>query len=349
MAEDYHDKTEEPTPKKLADARLKGYAAKSQDLITSVHLIISILVFFFFANFMFNNLAKVNILVLKNLNMNFVDLNLLKIILNAGLVQILHLLLPLFSMVVAISFIMNLLQTGVILSSYPLTPKWSKLNVFNPTNYQHNFGSPAFVRLSFGILRLQIVLILTWLITSQQAFYIFNLGKGTAKDMLAFIKKESILVSLGIGVGYLFVGIGDLFYQKWTFNRKMRMSKREIKDELKQVEGDVNVKIKIRSSMRAKAQANAINLLPQANVLIADGSMYVVALAYKQNKTPLPLCLCKGVKARALVIRELAMFYSIPIVENPSVARKLFREVESGSYITPDLFQDVAAIFAQLE
>lgn len=349
MAEDFHDKTEEPTPKKLADARMKGYAAKSQDLITSIHFILCILVFFFFGSFMFNKIASIDATLLRNLNFNFTDLNILKMIVNIGLLQILYLALPLFSMVMVVSFAMNLLQTGFIFSTYPLIPKWNKLNIFNPSNYEHNFGSPAFVRLCFGLLRLQIVLILSWVITSQQAFHIFSLGKGTAEDMLVFIRQEAILVSLGIAVGYLFIGIGDFFYQKWIFNRKMRMSKREIKDELKQVEGDVNVKIKIRSSMRAKAQANAINQLPQADLLIADGSMYVVALAYKKNKMPVPMCLCKGARSRAEVIKQLAMRYSIPIIENSILTRKLFREIESGSYITPDLYQDVAAAFSKLD
>jgi flagellar biosynthesis protein FlhB len=349
MAEDFHDKTEEPTPKKLADARTKGYVAKSQDLITSLHLIMCILVFFFFAGFMFRKIAALNAAVFLNLNFNFADLNILKSMVNAGLLEMLHTLLPLFVVVIVISFVMNILQTGFIFSSYPLTPKWNKLNIFNTNNYEHNFGSPAIVRLGFGITRLQIVLLLSWLVPSQEAFHIFSLGKGTAQDMLVYIKKIAILVSLGIAVGYLFIAVGDFFYQKWAFNRKMRMSKREVKDELKQTEGDVNIKIKIRSSMRAKAQANAINQLPKADLLITDGSIYAVALAYKHNKMPVPLCLCKGAQSRAAVIKELALGYSIPILDNPSLARKLFREVDSGSYITPEFYKDVASALAQVE
>lgn len=349
MAEDYHDKTEEPTPKRLADAHKKGYAAKSQDLITSLHLIVCILVFFFLANFMFYKLASFLTIIFRNLNFNYVDLDLVKLFMNIGLLQILYLLLPLFAVVFIISLAMNLLQTGFIFSGYPLIPKWNKLNIFNTSNYEHNFGSPAFVKLCFGLVRLQIVLLLCWLITSQEAFHIFSLGKGTVKELVDFIQKEGVLVSLGIAVGYLFVAIGDFFYQKWAFNRKMRMSKREVKDELKQMEGDVNIKLKIRSSMRAKAQANAINQLPHADLLITDGVLHAVALAYQPDKMPIPFCLLKGSKGRAEALKDLAHRYAIPIIENPPLARKLFREIESGSYITPDFYSEVATAFALMD
>lgn len=343
MPEDFHEKTEEPTPKKLADARTKGYVAKSQDLITSIHLILCILVFFFFSGFMFNQLAAISRLIFLNLNFNFTDMVIVETAARLGLAQIAYILLPLFSIVVIVGVSMNILQTGFILSSYPIVPKWSKINIFNPSNYEHNFGAPAFVRLGLGFVRLQIVLAFCLLITGQEAFHIFNLGKGTVDHLITFIKDESVLVSMGIAVGYLFVSIADFFYQKWFFHRKMRMSKREVKDELKQVEGDINVKYKIRSTMRARAQANAINQVNQANILIADGSMYAVALKYKKGVTPVPVCLCKGVHSRAVVIRDLAMRYAIPIIENPTLARKLFREIESGCYITANFYQEVAA------
>lgn len=347
MAEDFHDKTEEPTPKKLAEARKKGYVAKSQDLTISVHLIICILIFFFFSHYMFGRLSSMNAMILNNLNYPFASIPVLSSFLNQGLYEIFLILLPLLFGALFISIIMNLLQTGAIFSTHPLMPKWSKLNIFNPTNYEHTFGGPALVKIAFGLLRLQIVMILSWIIITQKAFHIFNMGKGNARDLLAFIQEEAILVGIAIAVGYFFVGILDLFYQKWHFNRKMRMSKREVKDEMKQVEGDLNMKQKVRSTMRSLAQANAINQLPYADILITDNNRYAIALAYKPQKMSAPLCLCKGARRKAAIIRELAEQYGIPVVEDTRLARKLFREIDSGSYVTSEFYPDVASSLAK--
>jgi flagellar biosynthesis protein FlhB len=342
MSEDYHEKTEEPTPKKLAEAREKGNVAKSQDLITSMHFIIALIVFFFFTGFMFRGLSTMNVSILDHLNFQYAEISLVSAFLNEGLFKIFYMLLPLFISLLLITILMNVLQTGVIFSFYSLKPKWNKLNMFHSGNYEHNFGIPAFVRLFFGVIRLQIVVFLSLIITGQDAFYVFNLGKGTVWDLIRFIKKESLLVALGIVIGYLMLSVIDFCYQKWLYNRKMRMSRREVKDEIKQMEGDINVKNKIRLSMQDVAKIHVAEPTSQADLLITNGSVCMVAIAYKPNKHLAPTCLYKAVGKKAAALIEIAKQYGIPIVDNPLLANRIFNEIHAGHPLTPDFYQEVA-------
>lgn len=349
MAEDFHEKTEEPTPKKLADARKKGFVAKSNDMTIAFMLMGTMIVFFFFAPYMVRNIAKLSVLVFKNINYDFVDIKVISYFLNGALEELFWIFLPLLAGVIFMGIVLNLLQSGLIFTAYPMKPKWKKLNVFDPYNYQRNFGIPALVRLLFGLVRLNIVMALSWIIISHDAFVIFNMGKGTPRDIAEFIYDKSIVVGLAVALGYIVIGILDFLYQKWRFLRQMRMSRREVKDELKQIEGDLTVKNKIREMMQTFAGHSLAAGVPKADVIISDADNYVVALLYRQGKMKAPICLCKGTRKRGKVILDLARKYQVPVVQRPLLAKSLFRDIDSGDYVTPQYYRDLANILSQLE
>jgi flagellar biosynthesis protein FlhB len=186
------------------------------------------------------------------------------------------------------------------------------------------------------------VLFLCVVVVGQNAFQVFSLGKVPIHSMVAFIKRECILVGFSIAIAYLAVAICDYFYQKWLFNRKMRMSKREVKDEIKQVEGDQNIKNKIRAVMKAMLRANAINDISTADILIMDGTQLAVAISYKQMGLSAPFCVGKGATQKALIMLEIAKAHVIPIIENPSLAQKLYKDVDVGTFIKPDYYPEIA-------
>jgi flagellar biosynthesis protein FlhB len=339
MSEDYHDKTEDPTPKRLAEARKKGYVAKSQDIIVSFHLLMCMIVFFFFVDRMFQEIAAININIFENLNFQYTDLHLMTSIVRNGLIQLFFILLPIIAGGFLITLIFNIIQTGAIFSFYPLMPKWSKLNMFNPNNYERILGFPAIIKLGFGIFRLQLVLILCVGVTGQNAFQVFSLGKVAIHEMVAFIKRESLLVGFSIALSYLAVAFCDFFYQKWTFNRKMRMSKREVKDEIKQMEGDQNIKIKMRTVMMEGVQKHALNDLSAADVYIVDGTQFVVAINYKLRS--IPFCVDKGSSRKGQVMLEIAKAIAIPVIEKPGLAQKLYTDTQVKTYIKAEYYEDI--------
>jgi len=142
-----------------------------------------------------------------------------------------------------------------------------------------------------------------------------------------------------LSISYLAVAICDYFYQKWLFNRKMRMSKREVKDEFKQGEGDPNVKNKIRSSMLESAQLHILNDISSADLIIVDGVRSVIAINYKSHDKP--YCLDKGTSRKGHIMLEIAKAKSIPVIDNPALAQKLYRDTEINSFIKEAYYQDI--------
>lgn len=345
MSEDYHDKTEEPTPKRLAEARKKGYAAKSQDLIVSFHLIMCVVIFYLFADGIFGVLADVSVNIWNHLNFQYADLSFLSSLLDDGLVRLLYILLPIIAGGLLIAISLNILQTGGLFSFYPLIPKWSNLNLFNPSNYERILGLQAFVKLGFSLVRLQLVLILCVFVVGQNAFQVFSLGKVSLPEMLAFIKRECLLVAFSLAISYLGVAVCDFFYQKWSFTRKMRMSKREVKDEFKQGEGDPTVKSKIRNFMLDSADQHVIQDLSSADLIIFDGVREVIAINYKLYAKP--YCLDKGTSRKGLIMLERAKAISVPIISNPDLAHRLYRDTEIRSFIKSEYYQELVASLAE--
>jgi flagellar biosynthetic protein FlhB len=349
MSEDFHEKTEEPTQKKLADARKKGFAARSQDLTISVLLVFTTGLLYFSSGYMYVRLERILLNIFQNLNYPFDSHAVVSAWFQTILFDMFWILFPAFVGVFAVGVLINVVQTGFIFSFYPLMPQLKRVNPFHPPNYEKNFGSAAFVRLGFGLIRINLVVILSYVILGVDAFHVFSMVKGSPKDILLFIHREATLVAMGIALSYLAVGVIDLVYQRWRFTREMRMTRREVKDEIKQLEGDINVKSKIRSMMRTYAENNIQQVLPFADVIIAEGNDYVLALFYDPLKLKAPICLCKGSRNRGQRIRYEARKYEIPIVENAELARGLYREVAETALIPKSYYSRIAAILARVQ
>lgn len=346
--EDFHDKTEEPTPKRLADARKKGYVAKSNDLAISLLLLTTMLVFLFLGASMYDDLEELVVTILTNLNNQDFSLERISLGMSYGIKQLLWLFLPLFSSILFFGILFQALQTRFMISSFPLKPKWNKINIFNPENYRKNFGAPALVKMGFSLIRLNLVLIVSWSVTALYAREVFSIGKDTAPAIAILVGYVSIWVGIGCALSYIGVGIFDYLYQRWYFNRQMRMSRREIKDELKQTEGDLLVKNRIKSEMRSFSEVNYAELLEHADILITERARYVVALAYDFSRMGAPICLIKGAGKRGALMRSIAEKRGVPVVENPQLAQSLFQTLSVGDQIPPQYFNQVAETLAKI-
>ncbi len=349
MTEDFHDKTEEPTPKKLADAKKKGFVAKSNDLTIALMLLGSMALFFFFSSFMFGGLEQLTIAILKGINTPFDEIELISLYLNQGLYTLLVTFSPLIFITVAMALSFNIFQTGFVFSFYPLKPKWSKLNFFYLKNYEKNFALPAVMRMLLGLLRLNLVLVLSWTVVSSDILYFFNLGRGTPADIIAFAYRKMLIVGTSYSLAYIGVAGLDYMYQKWSFLREMRMSRREIKDEMKQMEGDQTVKNKIRGMMQTLSQDNLEQEIPLADVIITDCDKYTVAIAYDATRMQAPLCLCKESGYKGAKMVKIARQHHLLIIENSLLAKAISRSIEKGSYITPLFYHAIAEILMKLK
>lgn len=346
--EDFLEKTEQPTAKKLADARKKGNVAKSQDLTMSLVLLINMVVMLFFSKFMYFHLRNIFIAVFSNLNFVFDDPDIVTYWLRAGLTEIFIILSPMFIGVFVTAILVNLLQVGFIFSFYPLSPKWNKLNVFSGTNYKKYFSLQMVMKQLFGQLRFFIVVVASWTIVGKDMYEVYHLTLGSPKHILFFIFNKSIQIGFFLAIAFLIIAGFDFVYQKWKFLQEMKMTRREIKDELKFLEGNFLMKSKIRSLMH-KLIRNRIEIyVPKASVIITEATnAQVVALIYEPEKMIAPLCIAKGSRKKALEIIDIALKNHVPIIENSQLAKTLFLEIEVGETISKTLYFDVATVLAQ--
>lgn len=344
------EKTEEPTAKKLSDARNEGQVAKGKDLTPAVMLLVLFMVLRFTVGNMgegfiecFNkNYTQIGDLFTSThgeYNMQYT----IALIQSAAL-DMLKLLIPFFGVGFIIAIVIELAQVKWKPTSKPLQPKLSK---FNPINGIKRMFS---VRTLVSLIKQIVILVVIFIV-------VYNKLKSRMSDiyMLYDIPLISAIMLLGdiifdigtvICVIYTIIGIADYVFEKRKFRKDMMMTKQEVKDEWKNTEGNPEVKNKIRQKMSEASRRRMMQAVPEADVVITNPTHFAVALKYEQNKGKAPVVVAKGEDYLAAKIKEAARENNIEIVENKPLARMLYYNVELDEEIPPELYQAVAEVLA---
>lgn len=344
------EKTEEPTAKKLSDARNEGQVAKGKDLTSAVMLLVLFMVLRFTVGNMgegfiecFNkNYTQIGDLFTSThgeYNMQYT----IALIQSAAL-DMLKLLIPFFGVGFIIAIVIELAQVKWKPTSKPLQPKLSK---FNPINGIKRMFS---VRTLVSLIKQVVILVVIFIV-------VYNKLKSRMSDiyMLYDIPLISAIMLLGdiifdigtvICVIYTIIGIADYVFEKRKFRKDMMMTKQEVKDEWKNTEGNPEVKNKIRQKMSEVSRRRMMQAVPEADVVITNPTHFAVALKYEQNKGKAPVVVAKGEDYLAAKIKEAARENNIEIVENKPLARMLYYNVELDEEIPPELYQAVAEVLA---
>ena len=344
------EKTEEPTSKKLSDARNEGQVAKGKDLTSAVMLLVLFMVLRFTVGNMgegfiecFNkNYTQIGDLFTSThgeYNMQYT----IALIQSAAL-DMLKLLIPFFGIGFIIAIVIELAQVKWKPTSKPLQPKLSK---FNPVNGIKRMFS---VRTLVSLIKQVVILVVIFIV-------VYNKLKSRMSDiyMLYDIPLISAIMLLGdiifdigtvICVIYTIIGIADYVFEKRKFRKDMMMTKQEVKDEWKNTEGNPEVKNKIRQKMSEASRRRMMQAVPEADVVITNPTHFAVALKYEQNKGKAPVVIAKGEDYLAAKIKEAARENNIEIVENKPLARMLYYNVELDEEIPPELYQAVAEVLA---
>jgi flagellar biosynthetic protein FliR/FlhB len=251
---------------------------------------------------------------------------------------------PVFAVVIVLGVMGNLVQTGFIHSSEPLKPKFSRMNPIE--GFKRMFSGKAVMELLKSIANIAIVGYIAYSFVSGQIFRILNISDMGVTSLLAIprdiIQTELMQVAIVICV----IGIIDLIYQKRAYKKELRMTKQEIKEEFKQMEGDPKIKSAIRQRQRQMAQRRMMHEVPKATVVITNPTHLAIALKYHQGKDSSPIVVAKGADLVAKRIKQVAGENNVPIIENKPVARMLYEKVEIDQVIPVELYQAVAEILA---
>lgn len=346
------EKTEEPTAKKLNDARKDGKVAKSKELNSAFDLIVLFLLLKIFIGSIYSGFLNVFQYTYTKIP-EFIENNTkemngqgMSLFLRPVILEMFQLVAPFFLFGLAVCVLVSILQVGWKVTTKPMQPKFDK---FNPINgFKRFFSKDSLFELLKSILKLFVIVYVAYTSIRKNADQLFVLYD--IPLMQAIILCGQIIVDTGLKIAlvYLIVGIADLIYQKRKFHEDMKMTKQEVKDEYKNTEGSPEVKGKQRQKMQEASRRRMMQDVPKADVIITNPTHISVALKYDSSEANAPVVLAKGEDYLALKIREAAKEHQIEIVENKPLARMLYANVDIGEEIPPELYQAVAEVLAMV-
>lgn len=345
MAEgSFSERTEQATPKKREEARKKGQTAKSREIPSVMILMVGMSILFFLGTFMYQQLSILLARLLKQMGSSSLDWGSLQA-LNVEMVRSLLLILsPILIAVAAASILSHWVQSGVLFSLETLRLDWSKVSLFS--GFKRIFSTSSLAELLKAFFKMLIVGWVAWSTIEKEWPRILLL---TGQDPVSFFHiLSAILWSLFLKTCLVMAALAglDFVYQRWTYEKGLRMTKQEVKEESRQAEGDPLIKSRIRSIQRQMARRRMMAEVPKADVIITNPTHLAVALTYRSKEMQAPRVAAKGAGWIAEKIRAIGQSHQVPIVENKPLAQALYKTVDIGQPIPSALYQAVADILA---
>ena len=339
------DKTEEATPRRKQEARKKGQAPRSNELSTVVVLLALFIILNSLGKWFYKEFITYieQCLSPGELVTELNESNLGNLLFRHCLV-FLRLFLPLGLGALIIGLVINLVQVGPMFSMEPLRPKFSKLNPIN--GLQRLFSAHGFLELAKSIIKLVIVFYFAYSTIREHLFMFLDMFRQSPFDVALALWRIIYQVAMKICMFLLALAIFDYIYQRWEFRKSLRMTKREVKDEFKQTEGNPQIKNKIRQRQREIAMRRMMQDVPKADVVITNPTHLVIALRYDSTKMTAPVVVAKGEGFIAQKIKEIAAANDVVLVENKPLAQAIYKSVDIGEGIPENLFQAVAEVLA---
>jgi flagellar biosynthetic protein FlhB len=345
MAEsDSGEKTEDPTAKKLADARKKGQIARSKDLGTMFVLVGSAVALLILGDSLVVEMSKMMKRMFSLNRMEVMDVHALFQVVSDSISTIMVPFLWIHIVIVFAAFVGNTLLGGMSFSWEAMAPKASKLSPM--AGFKRMFGVQAYVELIKSILKFFVVFISAYLLLSSLFDQIINLSTENIPHNFSHAVSLLLWMFLALALSIGIIVIIDAPYQVWNHNRQLKMTKQEIKDEMKNSDGSPETKGRIRRAQYEASQRRMMEEVQDSDVVITNPTHYAVALKYDAEAGGAPLLVAKGIDEMALHIRTIAKEHGIEIIASPALARSLYYTAEPGEEIPEQLFAAVAQILA---
>jgi len=337
------DKQFDATPRKLEQAKKEGQVVKSKDFSTALSLLILFSAIYALAPFIWDQITKLFVLCYEQIpNQHLNDIG-LPYIFTITIVALFLIIAPVLFIAWLVAILADFIQVGPLVSTAPLVPKLDKLN---PTKYFKNIMS---VKTLFELLKnIMKVIILGWIGWSVYSAHIESILRLASIDnnFAVMIEFGKLLVEFVFKacIAFLVIAGADYMVTRWKFMKDQKMSFKEIKDEYKNTEGDPNVKAALRQRRMQMLQRSMMDATATADFVVRNPTHVACALKYVAQEMESPMLVAKGTELIAKKIIKIAEENGIPIIDNPPVARALFRMVELNQLIPPDLYKAVAEI-----
>ncbi|MDR3013521.1 MAG: flagellar biosynthesis protein FlhB [Chitinispirillales bacterium] len=346
MAEDSsQEKTETPSEKKRRDARQEGTVAKSTEVNSVFVLLAAIFLLRLIGPWMLSELEQ-------NIRETFAmisetDMSDQRLILLAqsSLMLLIKLIIPFVSAIMFAGLIANIIQVGLMATVKPITPKLEKVNPLS--GFKRMFAMRSIVETIKNILKISIIGYIAYLTIRGDYSILIALADASVEAIWNFIFASAYDIFLRTALALLVIAVADYSYQRYEHEKKLKMSHQEVKEERKQMDGDPQIKARIRSLQREMARRRMMDSVPQASVVVTNPTHLAIALLYEPEKDmDAPVVTAKGKGVIAQRIKKLAEDNKVPVVEDKPLAWAMFDKVEVNQPIPEEFFMAVAEILA---
>lgn len=339
------EKTEEATPKKRRDERKKGNVLQSKDMNTAFFIFVSFAALYFLIPYIYENVAELMIYFfsicgeISSFGMG--DTRSLMLQLAQRLLMIV---MPIAVICMVVSVATSMYQTKMLFALESLKFKFNKLNPLS--GIKRMFSLRSLVELVKSLLKVIVIGIIVYSTVQAVMMKVTNVFDMDIHAVLSFTGTETMFLVAKIALAFFSIAVLDYFYQRYDFEKKLKMSKQEVKQEYKQMEGDPLIKQKRRQLQDQMARSRMMQQVPAADVVLRNPTHFAVALKYSEKENAAPIVVAKGQDYLALTIVEIAEDAKVPTLENPALARAIYQTVSVGQEILPEQYQAVAEVFA---
>jgi flagellar biosynthetic protein FlhB len=345
MADDSgQEKTEKATGRRRQKAREEGQVAKSQEIASVLVLLVGAAVLYIFGYLFYPQALEI---LHRNLDFSAVprfDRKYCIALLNRTAVSFLILVLPVMAAVFVTAFAANLFQVGFQFSSKAISPKLEKFDVIK--GFGRLFSLKSLVELLKSMIKLVVIGLVAYFAIKGEIGALIRLHNAPIAAIFLFILKGMFKIFIWVVLIMILLAMADYAYQKWQFEKDLRMTKQEVKEEHKETEGDPQVKSRIRSIQIQAARKRMMQQVPQADVVVTNPTHLAVAIRYDVRSMEAPQVVAKGAGHVAERIKAIASENRIPVVENKELARNLYRVIEVGEPVPSEFFKAVAELLA---
>ena len=344
MADFDGDKSQDPTPRRRQQAREQGQVAKSQDLGSAVLLIVGLLCLMLLGGGLVEFLGRYCQRQLGGGAWLSADLDFAVNQFNGTLWALGRVLLPLFGLLLVAAVLVNLVQTGPLFLPKKLAPDLTRLDPIK--GFKRLFSLAGAVRLAFGIFKILVIAAVAFLSLYNQREAILGMTALAVPQIALFLGEVLLWTAMKVGVALLVLALLDFAFQRWKHEQDIRMTPQEVREEMKNLEGNPQIVARRRAVQRQLALSRLSSAVPKADVVITNPTELAVAIQYEPETMPAPIVVAKGAGVIARQIRKLALERGIPIVEKKPLAQALFREVDVDQPIPQDKYAAVAEVLA---
>ena len=345
MAEEsFQEKTEQPTPRKREEARKKGQVARSTELSSVAVLMVGLLSMWWLGSYMVSGLTDMMITSFTEGMAIELDPISVRPHFMGWTTQFVAITAPIIGALAVAAVTINIAQVGVLFTGQPLMPKGDRINPLS--GVKRILSKRGFVELGKGLFKVALVAVMTYATILVEADTVLGLADMDVGQIYGLSGDMVLNLGFRIVAALLILAILDYAFQKWDYERNLKMTRQEVRDELKQHEGDPQIRSRIRSIQRETAQRRMMEDVADSNVVGTNPTHIAVALCYDPTTMAAPIVVAKGQRLVAEKIKELARQAGVPVVENKPLARSLFKVVKIGREIPAELFKATAEVLA---